>query len=451
MRRRLGALDGTLLTIGAVVGTGIFLTSGAIAKEVASPSLALAVWAVAGLLSLCGALTYAELGAMDPRAGGLYHYLAAAWGPVWGYLYGWTCLLVIMSGGIAAIAVGFGEYAGSFVPAFAAERVAWSLEVPGGPWTVRGPQLAAALAILLLTAVNHVGVEAGAGVQNALTLLKVAAIAALLAFGFAAEPAAAGAPLPVPAAPVAAFLTAMIAALWTYDGWYALTAAAGEMRRPGRDLPLALLLGLGLVIALYLALNLVYLRALPFAELAGTTRVAEAAGARLFGAAGARWVSAAVVLATFGCLASTILYASRLYHPIAADGLAHPALARIHPRWRTPVTALWVQSGWAVALTLTGGYTQLFTYATFGGVVFHVLAGLAIFRLRRTRPAAARPYRALGYPLVPALFVLGMAALVVNTLQAAPRESLLGLLVIAAGLPVLWLTRRVSRPRSGAG
>jgi APA family basic amino acid/polyamine antiporter len=245
----------------------------------------------------------------------------------------------------------------------------------------------------------------------------------------------------------------MIAALWTYDGWYALTASAGEMRRPSRDLPLALVLGVGSAIVLYLLLNLVYLRALPFETLAGTTRVAEAAAARLFGEAGARWVSAAVVLSAFGCLASTILYSSRMYQPMAADGLFPRRVAAIHPRWHTPVPALWLQSVWALALALTGSYNQLFTYVTFGGVLFHVLAGLAVFRLRRTHPEAGRPYRTWGYPLVPALFVLGTLAVLVNSLQAAPRESLLGLFAIAAGLPgyFVWKRKATTPGQSGPG
>lgn len=443
--RRLGALDGTLLTIGAVVGTGIFLTAGDVVREVSRPATALTVWLVAGLLCLCGALTYAELGAMFPRAGGIYHYLREAWGPVWGYLYGWTCLLVIMSGGIAAIAAGFGEYLGAFVPAFAPDRVLWSVPIGAARWTVSGPQGAAALAILVLTVVNHFGVRSAALTQGLLTALKVAVIGAFIGFGLATLSGGRAAEPPAAGATGAAFLTAMIAALWTYDGWYALTASAGEMSRPARDLPLALTLGIAATIAIYLLLNLVYLRALPTETLAGTTRVAEAAAERLFGPSGARWVSAAVLLSAFGCLASSLLYSSRMYHPIAADGLFPRAIGAIHPRWHTPVPALWTQSAWSIALALTGRYAELFTFTTFGGLVFHVLAGLAVFRLRRTRPHAERPYRAWGYPVVPALFVLGTALVVYNALRAAPRESLLGLLVIGAGLPGYFVWRARGR------
>jgi APA family basic amino acid/polyamine antiporter len=477
LERRLGALDGALLTIGAVVGTGIFLTAGDVARSAGTPGRVLLVWLVGGLLTLAGALTYGELGAMLPRAGGPYHYLREAWGPLWGFLFGWTCLLVIMTGGIAAIAVGFGEYLGSFLPGFSSERV-WTSQLGSVRWTVTGAQLAAVLAILLLTAVNHLGVRAGAGVQGALTALKFGAAIALVVAGFAIAPAAdppGGAASGVgalPAAPPAsepaasepaasepaasepaasgsaallgAFLTAMVAVLWTYDGWYAATMNAAEMRRPSRDLPLALVTGVATVIALYLLLNLVYLRTLPFAELARTTRAAEAAASRLVGETGAGWVSGAIALSAFGCLASTIVYSSRIYQPMAADGLFFRAVARIDPRWHVPVASLWLQSLWAVALTLSGTYTQLFTYVTFAGVVFHVLAGLALFRLRVTRPGMARPYRVWGYPIVPALFVAGMLALVVNTLRAAPVESMLGLAAIALGIPgyVWWRRRR---------
>lgn len=455
LERRLGALDGALLTIGAVVGTGIFLTAGDVARVAGTPGLVLLVWLVGGLLTLAGALTYAELGAMMPRAGGPYHFLREAWGPFWGFLFGWTCLLVIMTGGIAAIAVGFGEYLGSFIPGFSSER-AWTTPLGPWRWTVTGAQLAAALAIMLLTIVNHVGLRAGAGVQGALTALKFGAALALVAAGFALAPtgpvpfdavrAAESTPTLGPAALLGAFLTAMVAVLWTYDGWYAATMNAAEMRRPSRDLPLALVTGVAAVIVLYLLLNLVYLRTLPFAELSHTTRVAEAAAARLVGEAGARWVSGAIALSAFGCLASTILYTSRIYQPMAEDGLFFSAVARIHPRWHVPVASLWLQSLWAVALALTGSYTQLFTYVTFAGVLFHVLAGLALFRLRVTQPSWVRPYRAWGYPIVPALFVGGMLALVVNTLLSAPVESLAGLVAIALGVPgYLWWRRRQVR------
>jgi len=442
LHRALGAWDATSLTVGAVLGTGIFLTAGDVARAVPHPALVLAVWLVGGLLVLAGALAYAEMGTMFPRAGGLYHFLGEAWGPLPGFLYGWTCLLVIMTGGIAAIAVGFGDYLGALVPAFAAERTwfAW------GPLHVAGPQAAALLAIAVLTAANHVGVRRGAGVQNLVTLAKLGAVAALGLGGLAVAPVVEPgwrAAWPVsPPALVAPFGVALIATLWTYDGWYAVTFSAGELRHPGRDLPRGLLTGVVSVIAVYALLNLVYLRALGVDGLAHTSRVAEAAAGALFGPAAARAMVAAVALSAFGCLAATILYSSRIYQPMAADGVFFRGVATISPRWRTPVGALWLQSAWAGALTLTGSYTQLFTYVTFGGLLFHVAAGLALFRLRARRPGASRPYRAWGWPWVPALFVLATGFLTLNTLQSSPRESLLGLLAIAAGVPAWALWRR---------
>lgn len=449
LERALGTRDVALLTIGAVIGTGIFLTPGSVVAQVggaASPW----VWLAGGVLTLAGALTYAELGAMFPRAGGLYHFLREAWGPVWGFLYGWTCLLVIMSGGIAAIAVGFGEYLGAFVPAFASTREVLAV----GSWHVNGAQLAAVLGIGALTALNHVGLRSGAMLQSVFTLAKLAAIAALLAFGFAAPalPAAAAAPAPAPANGPAfwsAFGAAMVAALWTFDGWYAATFSAGEVRTPSRDLPRGLVSGVALVALLYVALAVVYRRALPEAELAASSRVAEDAARALFGDGAARAMTLAVVVSSFGCLAATILYSSRVYQPMAADGVFFRGVARIDPVWRTPVSALWLQSAWAVALTLTGSYTQLFTFVTFGGVLFHVGAGLALFRLRATQPHTPRPVRAPGHPWVPALFVAGMLLLTVNTLLGSPRESVLGLGLIAAGLPAYAGWRRRARALSG--
>ena len=447
LRRALGAWDGASLTIGSVIGTGIFLTAGDVARSLPHPGLVLAAWIFGGLLVLAGALAYAEMGVMYPRAGGLYHFLREAWGPLPAFLYGWTCLMVIMTGGCAAISVGFGEYFGALVPAFSSARHV----LDAGPLHVNGAQLAALLAILLLTATNHFGVRQGAGVQNAFTVAKLGAIAALVVGGLMVAPrAAVNWTAPLPAAPLALavpFGVALIATLWTYDGWYALTFSAGEVRDPQRDLPRGLFMGVAVVIVAYVLLNLVYLRALGVTELSHTSRVAEVASRALFGDRAARAMAAAVAVSSFGCLAATILYSSRIYQPMAADGVFFRRVAEIHPRWRTPAAALWLQSAWAAVLTLTGSFTQLFTYVTFGGVLFHVAAGLALFRLRATRPDVPRPYRAWGWPVVPALFVLGMALLTVNTLQSAPRESLLGLLAIAAGVPAYMAWRRGARRR----
>jgi APA family basic amino acid/polyamine antiporter len=443
--RRLGAWDGALITIGAVLGSGIFLTTGDIARRLPHGGLILLLWAAGGLVTLAGALSYAELGAMFPRAGGQYHFLKEAYGRFWGFLFGWTSFLVIMSGGIATIAVGFGEYLGFFIPFFSTKHVLAHAHILGWTWSVSGGQLAGALAIAFHTAVNYAGLREGALVQNAITALKLAALFGLAIVGLAV-PATASmdlfAPLPTSGL-VAGLALGMVAVLWTYDGWYALTFSAGEIRSPGKNLPRGLLAGSLVVTGLYLAINIVYLRALPVARIGDSTRIAETAASALLGANGARAISLCVLLATFGCLASNVLCCSRIYLPMAQDGLFFRSLARVNPRTRTPSTSLLAQGAWAIVLALSGTYEQLYTCVVFAGVLFHAGSGLAVFVLRRKRPDAPRPYRAWGYPWVTALFVMACFGLVWTTLVQSPRESLVGLLLVASGLPVYaWWNRR---------
>ena len=450
--RGLGTWDGALLTIGSIVGTGIFLTTSDMARVLPHAGLILGVWLAGGLLTLAGALTYGELGAMFPRAGGMYHYLREAYGPLWGFLFGWAAFLVIMSGGIAALGVAFGTYLGSFLPFFATEHVLASVPLGGWTWSLSGGQVAACLAILLLTGINHLGLKEGAGVQNALTVLKIGSIVAFVALGlFAAAPSRPDAASPAGMAGGAlgplltAFGVAMIAALWTYDGWYGLTCSAGELRDPGRSLPRGLILGTAAVIVLYMLLNLVYIRALSVPEMAGASRIGEAAAGVLFGPAGARLVSLAILVSTFGCLSATILYSSRIYLPMAEDGVFFRRLAEVHPRFRTPVRSLWAQTAWALLLTLSGTYEQLYTYVVFVSVMFHAATAAAVIVLRRTRPDHPRPYRTWGYPAVPALFILACLLLIGNTLAEKPVESLLGLGLLALGLPAyLWFRKRTA-------
>ncbi len=444
--RGLSTWDGTLLTIGSIVGTGIFITTADMARELPHQGLILLVWLAGGLLTLAGALTYGELGVLFPRAGGLYHYVKEAYGPLAGFLYGWTAFLVIMSGGIAAIAVAFGEYLGSFLPWFATQHIL--LEVPLGSWkwTLSGGQVAAVLAILFLTAVNHFGLKEGAWVQNALTVIKIGSIVGLIVLGLSVQapvtPNLFGPSGPVSSGLLAAFGVAMIAALWTYDGWYGLTCSAGEIRDPGRSLPRGLIAGTVAVMLMYLLLNLVYARALTIPEMAGTPRIAETAASVLFGSSKARLVSLAVLISTFGCLSSTILYSSRIYLPMAEDGLFFRSLARIHPTHRTPVPSLWAQTAWSIVLTLSGTYSQLYTYAVFASIFFHAMTAAAVFLFRRRLPDAPRPYRTWGYPVVPILFILACLLLIGNTLVESPVESLIGLGIVALGLPAYLVFRR---------
>jgi APA family basic amino acid/polyamine antiporter len=447
--RALTARDGLLITVGSILGTGVFLTTGDIARALPHAGLILLVWGLGGVLTLFGALTYAELGALYPRAGGQYVYLKEAYGSLPAFLFGWTAFTVIMGGGIAAIASGFGEYLGAFVPFCSSSHVLLRLPLGAWTWQIDGSQLAAGLAILALTLVNYIGLREGTGVQNVITLAKVGALLALVVCGLTwptTNPAPTWTASPSSGALVGIGV-GLIAALWSYDGWYAATNLAGEMQQPERDLPRALIGGTLLVTLAYLLVNLVYLRALPLETLRQTTRVGEAAAAALFGPLGARLIVVAVLLSTFGCISSTILYAARIYLPMSQDGVFFAALARVHPRHRTPAACVAAQGLWAALLTFTGSYEQLYTYVTFVVVLFHAATAAAVFVLRRTRPDLPRPYRVPGYPWVPALFVLAMLALVANTLRERPVESLIGLGIVALGLPAYVLWRRRAQAR----
>lgn len=436
--RSIGLRGATLLVIGSVIGSGIFLTTGVMMATLPSPSLVILAWLGGGLLAMAGGLTYAEMGSMFYRSGGLYVYLTEAYGPVVGFLFGWGCLLVILTGSVAAVAVGFAEYFSFFVPALGTDRVLMSMTMPWGPWSVSAGQLVAAASIVVITAINYVGIRQGNLANGVLTVAKIGGLVAIpllaLAFG-QVDPQWVPVVPPVTARPVAAFGVIMIAVMWTYEGWYYVAFAAGEVANPARNVPRALILGTITLTAIYVAVNLAYLQALPVEEIAGVTRIAEKAVTALVGPIGATLVAASVVISTFGCNVAGVIASSRVCFAMAADGRFFPAAARVHPIHRTPAVALLLTSGWSVLLTLSGGYEALFTYVTFASVLFGTLGGLAIFVLRRRRPDLPRPYRALGYPLIPAFYVLGSFALVWNTLLERPTESIAGLLLVAIGLP----------------
>jgi APA family basic amino acid/polyamine antiporter len=454
LRRGLGLGGAILLTIGSIVGTGIFFTGDDIARSLPHAGLILLVWIAGGLLVLAGALTFAELGTAFPKAGGAYHYLKESYGPLWGFLYAWLCLLVYMSGGIAAIATGFGDALGSLLPWFARDHV-----VLTWPLAVTGMQVAAVIAIVVLTAVNHYGLGFGAGANNGITLIKIGSIVAFAAAGFMVAalvhpdltaPLDDGALVeahtntsPGSLSWLVGFGAAMISVLWTYDGWFGLTASAGELRQPERNLPRGLIIGVAVTIALYLGLNFMYLRAVPVAEMATQPNLGEYAAETLLGRTAGTLMALAIVISSFGCLASTILYSSRIYLPMAQDGLFFRSVGRVHPRWRTPVVSLWVQSGWACLLTLSGSYETLDPYAIFASLLIMLATGAAVFVLRRKRPELPRPYRVWGYPWMPLLFLAGVAALVVNELTRAPGPAMVGLFILCLGVPAyLWFRRR---------
>jgi basic amino acid/polyamine antiporter, APA family len=444
--RALGLGSAILFVLGSVIGSGIFLTTGVMAAALPSASLLLIAWGLGGVVALTGGLTYAELGGMFPRSGGVYVYLREAFGPLVAFLYGWAAFLVFWSGGIAAVSVGFAEYLSYFIPAVSSSRIVWSLHTAAGTWTVSAAQLVAVSSIFTLGGINYFGVRAGNGVNVVMTIAKVSGLAALpLLALFAARTAPAWVPIvPAVAHPAAAFGVAMIAVLWTNEAWYCVTWIAGEMKHPQRDLPRALFCGIGLLTLIYLTVNVAYLYALPMAELRGTTRVAERAATAMVGPGGASFVALTVVLSTFGCNAAAILAGSRLLFAMARDGVFLKAAARVHARHRTPHVAIFALTLWSSALALSGSYEQLFTYVMFASILLHMLGAIGLFRLRRRRPEQPRPYRVWVYPVVPAVFILASAAFVLNTLVERPTQSLAGLGLLALGLPVYWYSKRTS-------
>ncbi|HVN46148.1 MAG TPA: amino acid permease [Steroidobacteraceae bacterium] len=451
--RALGTWDVSLITIGMIVGSAIFIAANIVPREMPQPAIVIALWCLGGLLSLAGVVTYAELGTMFPEAGGQYHFLKEAYGPLYGFLFGWTSFLVIQSGAIAYLAVASADCLGVFLPFFRSSHEVAAIPLGIGTLPVSGSQIGAAIGIIFLSAVNYRGLRQGSAFQNAITVIKVASLVALVAFGLAVPP-----PLDTPwhAAPPPQGIThglgiAMIGVLWCYDGWYQATFCAGEIRDPRRSLPRGMLIGTLVTTALYILVNLVYLRALPIAELGRSPGIGEAAAAALFGPRFAAPVMLAIFIAVFGCLSSNVLTAARIYLPMAQDGLFFRALARIHPVHRTPSACIVAQGVWAIVLAFSGSYEQLGTYVIFAMFLFHTATGAALFVLRRTRPDQPRSYRAWGYPWTPIVFILTSLAFVTNTLIVRPIESLWGLLLMALGLPAYLWWRRTSPARGDAG
>jgi APA family basic amino acid/polyamine antiporter len=443
--RAIGLGSAVLFVLGSIIGSGIFLTTGVMAAALPSPTLLMLAWAAGGVITLTGALTYGELASMFPKSGGVYVYLREAFGPAVAFLYGWAALLIFFSGGIAAVAVGFAEYLSYFAPALSPARVLWSLATPAGSWSISAGQIVAVTSIAALAAINYIGVRSGNRVNVVLTIAKVAGLAALPILALLSSASATPAWLPVVpdvARPFAAFGVAMIAVLWANDAWYSVTWIAGEMRNPERDLPRALIGGIALLTVIYLVVNLAYLYALPIEQLRGVSRVAEHAATALVGPSGATFVALTVVISTFGCNNAAILAGARLLFAMARDGVFLPLAAYVHPRYRTPSTAIVAIAGWASLLALSGSYEQLFTYVMFASILLHMLGALGVLRLRRAQPDTPRPYRVWGYPFVPVLYSVASGAFVVNTLFERPTESLAGVAFLALGLPVYWYSKK---------
>ena len=438
----LGLLTATFLIVGSSIGSGIFRLPASMAAEVGSAWLLVGVWVLCGLLSIAGALTFAEMAAMFPRAGGQYVFLREAFGGRTAFLYGWTFFWVIQTGIIAAVAFAFAGFLSFLVP-----------------MTGFQVKLAAISLILLLSAVNYVGVRYGGLVNNVFTAAKVGAIAALVLLGFVLATGAGNfdAPaLPQGAAPlgvVASVGTAMAFAFFAYDGWNQSAFVASEIKDPQRNVPRSMILGTLTVMAVYVLANLVYVHVLPFDAITATaatgTLGAETAEA-ILGPVGGTLVTLAILVAVFGTVNAYVLSGPRVYYAMAKDGMSYDGFASVSPRFRTPDFAIVLQAEWACLLVLTGSFEDLVNFAVFAIWLFYGVTGLAYFRLRRTHAHLARPYRTWGHPVVPALFILTSLFIVVNTLVTDTRNALFGLLLIGSGVPFLLLLEWRNRRKGGA-
>ena len=422
-----------MVVIGGIIGAGIFISPYVVAGRLDSSVLVLAAWIAGGAIALAGAFSYAELGALFPKAGGQYVYLRDGIHPLAGFLYGWALLLVIESGAIAAVAITFAGYA---------------LHVAGAADGWRVPLALAAIAVL--SVINYLGVKPGSRVLDVLVILKVAALAILVGAGFIAVGHAGWwsetrAATPASPSTLVAFGAALVPILFSYGGWQNANYVAEEIENPRRNLPISLLAGTAAVVVIYVTVNIVYLRALGLQGLASTGTPAADAARRMFGAVGDTFVSSAIAVSTFGFLDLSILAPTRVYYAMAADRLFVPALARLHPRYRSPGLAIIVQSTWSCILALTGRYEQLLNYVVFADWIFFGLSVSTLIVFRRTVPPATRPpgtFRAPGFPVVQILFCAIAAGIVLSVVRADPPSAARGALLIAAGIPVFYWYRR---------
>jgi APA family basic amino acid/polyamine antiporter len=434
-KRALGPFDATMVVIGGIIGSGIFINPYIVAQRLDSSMLVLGAWVAGGAIALAAAFAYAELGAIIPRAGGQYVYLRDAYHPLAGFLYGWALLLVIETGAIAAVAIAFANYA---------------LRLVGRPDV--GPVPLALASLVVLSALNYVGVKPGSRVLNVFVVLKVAALAVLIGAG-ALAPAASGwlsmsrdAATASGQSMLVAFGAALVPILFAYGGWQNANYVAEEIENPRKNLPRSLLLGTAAVVLIYVSVNAVYLRALGLEGLAATTTPAADAARRMFGAFGDRFVTAAIAISTFGFLDLAILAPTRVYYAMAADGTFLPALAKLHPRYATPGLAIIIQTTWSCALALTGEYGRLLNYVVFADWIFFGLTVGTLLVFRRKIPLSQREpgsYVAPGYPFIQIAFVTVAAAVVASVVWSDPSSTARGALLLAAGVPVFfWFTRK---------
>ena len=490
----LGLTSATMLVMGSMIGSGIFIVSAEISREVQSPALLIGAWVITGFLTIVGALSYGELAAMMPRAGGQYVYLRESLGPLWGFLYGWTLFLVIQTGTIAAVGVAFGKFLGIFWPAVSSTH--WIVHLWKVPKFAVGPMMlggmdvglntqnfVAILVVVVLSIINIFGVKTGAFIQNIFTTAKVSALLGLALFGiflgrnaqavaanFGANfwknaglgtlhdvGAGAGAGGSMLVSTLTVLAIAQVGSLFSADAWNNVTFTAGEVKNPSRNLPLSLALGTGVVIALYIACNFIYLGALPLVgsptgstlvergiQYASEDRVATAVITQMFGSIGGALMAVAIMISGFGCCNGLILAGARVYYAMAKDGLFFRNVAKLHPTYKTPAVSLMVQMVWTCVLCISGSYGQLLDYIIFAVLVFYILTIFGLFVLRRTHAEAERPYKAVGYPVLPAVYIVMALFIDVVLLRYKPQYTWPGLIIVLLGIPVYYIWR----PRS---
>ena len=468
--RGLSLLDSVLLLVSGIIGSSIFLTAKDIAGPLPNPRLFFLVWVLGGLISLCACVAFAELGSMFPDSGGQYVYLREAYGDLVAFLYGWMLFAVANGGTIAALSVASAAYMGNIIPAISPQHVIASVNIPYPTlmqshllWTgfavvFTRAHAAGLVLIVVLTCVNVFGLRWGALLQNISTWTKFTAMAVFVVLGFAIGKGhwsnfSAPSGWSIGASPgqlVSALGIGLIAVFWAYDGWVYITWVAGEVKEPRRNVPLAMVLGVLAVGAIYIAMNATYVYAMPMSEIGKYETIAHAAATALFSPAAAVWLSAMIAISCFSAAAACTLSGARVYLAMAQDGVFFKRMAVIHPRWRTPAFSLVGQGVLAALLTMSGRYDQLYTYVIFGMVLSYTLTVIGLFVLRWKRPDIPRPYRCAGYPWLPAIYVMVGAAWTLNTIITRPTEAFWGATIVAAGVPGYLFWKRGGRKATPA-
>ena len=434
--RQLGLFDSTMMVVGIVIGSGIFMTTGLMADALPSASLILIVWLLGGLQMLAGALTYAELGAAMPKAGGQYVYLREAYGSLPAFLFGWVAFIAYLTGTNAAIAVAVAEHLGSFYPSISTHNIVIGFDY----FSISGGQIFAISLILILSFINYLGILFGKWIQNVFTILKIGSI---LFFALAGLFISTGNHIDFSINPtsmsIGSILTrmgiALVAVTWTVGGWEYVTFAAGEIKNPKKNLPLALIIGTVVILVLYIIINIAYLKVLPMDSLIGELKVGEATAKSLYGPGIAGAFVVVVIISMFGSLNGNILVGPRISYAMAKDKLFFSKAAEVHPKFHTPGNAIMIQGVWASVLALSGTFEEIITLVVFVNFMMWIAASSTVFVLRKKQPELERPYKVWGYPYVPAFFIIFSSAIMINTFFESPQQSLMGIGLTLLGIP----------------